>query len=680
MKKDKIWNRITGILLTLAAAACLWETLPVFAERDAIGWGFDGDKEQAGLPAGMPGFYNNKSISNGSLDEPGPSGKAGDYAYGFASCVGANVPEGLTKDKGTGLIVCGEAQEGPVVLNYDFKIKRNDVMKVALATTRVMYRNFDLPVFAEKGVITVGGTEIGKIGDNEWHNIGIIYNITDTGKTVSVYLDDELKADGIASQNKLINDVVIAAGSNAVLGPDDPPRAGDRNELIYIDNLYVGGNPENVRGDFHSMPRAEVQDASTLAVTFFKTVDQASAPAEAFSVDGTPAAGITWAQNGRTAYLTLAQPLGAMGSYTLAVSGAVRSTDGYAYTGNQSISIATDLLDQTWDFNDQLDMPAGVVKNMKANLPTYTKVAGRSGAAEDWSFGWPVGIGQGKGTGTYDKYSEGIQYLKTDISMNDMRIVTGFDFKIGNNNMLGALLALRGGQYSDIIAKVEFGNNTVYAGDPETGFIGKVYADEWHRLDVICDMSSKDGIRMEIYFDGERKLSGVGNPSQRDGMKAFSILTQAATTEEEFAANARFDGRGEIIYIDNLYVSGDDARIIQGKTGCAVMDVTDGDGNSVLSGGIPQGNAKLSVMLDAYSRSEDGILLLVQKTADGSILQAESVQGTFDALAQAGMASWSRVWTVETEVQAGAEKLELFLWKNTETMVPWCASETVPIQ
>ena len=216
-------------------------------------WDFDNIDD---LPEGFT--VNNENIYRYD-DQTGPSAEMSDRGFGWVIGIGVGKGDGVIGKYTNGFnILKSEIGEKylnntKIAVNMDFMIK-NDSMTAYLVCPRFGQGNtFGCQVQLENGVITAGGQRIGTLAKDEWHNIGVVYTLSETdGVVYDVYYDGNLAASGLKDNSDIAKSGVscFCILTNAYTSDEDyliSNRFDTRGEKLYIDNLYIGENTDNVR-------------------------------------------------------------------------------------------------------------------------------------------------------------------------------------------------------------------------------------------------------------------------------------------------------------------------------------------------------------------------------------------------------------------------------------------------
>lgn len=235
--------------------------------------------------------------------------------------------------------------------------------------------------------------------------------------------------------------------------------------------------------------------------------------------------------------------------------------DGRSYfvDGNTDIYSVSVSINNTrgvfWRFDDTSDTPEGFTVNNK-DIYRYHTQTGPSDKKSDLGFGWVIGIGVGRGEKSIGKYTNGFNILKNEIGtdyINNTTVAVDMDFMIKNDALTAYLICPRFGAQNGFGCAVSLEDGCIYAGGE---LIGTCKKDEWHSIAAVYTLSDTNGVTYDVYYDEKLAAPGLRSNSEltRAGVSCFCILTGADTTDEAFVLNNRYDGRQEIIYIDNLYI------------------------------------------------------------------------------------------------------------------------------
>ena len=220
---------------------------------DGVGgtiWDFDdGADSQTGFS------LNNKELK--IYHETGASGRVGDLSFGFDVFYGKYSGTALNRYS-NGFKIAGSFSDTKVAVNMDFMYKNADMSGCLLspmfadAVGTGADNNFYASVTFKDEKLYAAGKEIALCKANEWHNIGIVYSFSSSaGAVYDVYFDSELVAAGLTESDVRAKSAVTGFRVLIDAQPtqeeyDAQPRSYLRNETIYIDNVYIGKNTDNV--------------------------------------------------------------------------------------------------------------------------------------------------------------------------------------------------------------------------------------------------------------------------------------------------------------------------------------------------------------------------------------------------------------------------------------------------
>ncbi|MDD6763106.1 MAG: hypothetical protein PUD92_05675 [Clostridiales bacterium] len=226
---------------------------------NGVEWNFD---DGADLPAGFS--YNNKTNIPIITADQGASQSDNDLGFGFGVFTGVYGGAELNRYS-NGFKIAGDAipdgglSNTKLTVDMDFMYKNADMSGCLLSPmfTDAVGTGADNTFYAsvtfndEK--LYAAGNEIADCKVNEWHNIGIIYSFSDsTGVTYDVYFDSELVAEGLSETDARVKSAVTGFRVLVDAMPTEEeyaalPRSQARNETMYVDNIYIGRNTDNVR-------------------------------------------------------------------------------------------------------------------------------------------------------------------------------------------------------------------------------------------------------------------------------------------------------------------------------------------------------------------------------------------------------------------------------------------------
>ena len=533
------------LLSVLLCIACAFSTgITVSADERPQGeWDFN---DRAAMPVGMEKFQNNLTLATDML---GSSGMEGDYAFGWTTCAGSNPPQGaIDRNNGEGVKICAALPNDdtvPVVVNYDFMLNNTETMLVCLAAPQVEYRQFTSPVTVENGVITVGDQTVGTIQAGEWHNIGIVYYFTDSGKQTSVYLDGELKVENFADANRTApSDIAIVAASKA---ENDGSSAAARGEYLYIDNLYLGSELAKADGTFSISPTVTVKDANVIQAIFRKPVNTQQSEGK-ITVEEAEVAEIVWSADKKTAQLHMLEKLN--GTYRLLIDSTLQSQDGETYLGAGTVEFFVREQGR-WDFNDRGAMPEGMQK-FQSDLNLAVDVPGASGMEGDYAFGWTSCAGNNPPQGAIDRNNgEGVKICAALPNDDTVPVVVNYDFMLNNTETMLVCLAAPQVEYRQFTSQVTVENGVITVGDQT---VGTIQAGEWHNIGIVYYFTDS-GKQTSVYLDGELKVENFAD-ANRTAPSDIAIVAASKAENDGSSAAAR----GEYLYIDNLYLGSELAK------------------------------------------------------------------------------------------------------------------------
>lgn len=609
-------KRILSGLISLAMAAAL---IPAAAaETTTFEYTFDFNNTTV-LPAAGTDF----AWANGGREVPagsvaGPSGEAGDYAFGYVPAQYGNGTAGESSlhRYANGVEFLNESLVGEnriadvsFVMSVDFMYRNREDMIAYILSPRMAstarQTTFPLAIKLQQGgelvcvteeraydnstkintITVLSSTDIGTVAPYEWHNVAVKYTHSSTdGLYADVYLNGELKAEGLhcSHTNKIKSFVSLASPqTNTTLFQNRIYPAG-RNEQIYLDNLYVGTDLTRVDYDF-GINGVENKRMDRLTVHFNQDIEAAAAGDFIVSnSDGSPGAIVTEATmiDARTVELQLDAELEEYAEYAV-----MFMTD---QAGDVSYSF-TPQLAYFYDFNGS-DTTYTPFKMNNQDVRRASE-AGRYGTGEDdVDYSFVTCVGANRGNGVVDKYTNGydIYTAPEETVIKNGTVQVSYDFKYDNETMRGWLVAARTG--GSIPNMVGFENNRLYC--------GATYADvelapnTWYNIAATYNFYD-GGVLTDVYLDGELVINDVFN-KYTDGINTISTLVNALTPEDATGRADDKNGRDEYFHMDNVYIGidtdyrdsafgigfdGDDAVINAGifnKAGTAVVALYDG--------------------------------------------------------------------------------------------------------
>lgn len=614
-------KRILSGLISLAMAAAL---IPAAAaETTTFEYTFDFNNTTV-LPAAGTDF----AWANGGREVPagsvaGPSGEAGDYAFGYVPAQYGNGTAGESSlhRYANGVEFLNESLVGEnriadvsFVMSVDFMYRNREDMIAYILSPRMAgtarQTTFPLAIKLQQGgelvcvteeraydnstgintITVLSSADIGTVAPYEWHNVAVKYTHSSTdGLYADVYLNGELKAEGLHCDytNKIKGFVSLASPqtNDAMIGAGI--RTAGRNEQIYLDNLYVGTDLTKVDYDF-GINAVENKRMDRLTVHFNQDVEAAAA--EDFIVSdsgGGSAASVTEATmiDARTVELQLDKVLEEYAEY------AVMFMTDQVDAGYVSYSF-TPQLAYFYDFNGSDTTYTPFSLNSKHNVRSTSRTGAYNTDSTDLDFTFVTHPGTNSDGSTMSRNKNGYNiYLTPDLAaFTSGTIQMNFDFKYDNETMFGWLVAPQLDRSLPNV--VGFENNRLYCG--ATYADGVVLApNTWYNIAATYNFYD-GGVLTDVYLDGELVINDVFN-KHTGGINAISTLVDAHTPEE-YKGNRADDvsTRNEYFHMDNVYIGidtdyrnsafeigfdGDDAVINAGifnKAGTAVVALYDG--------------------------------------------------------------------------------------------------------
>lgn len=616
-------KRILSGLISLAMAAAL---IPAAAaETMTFEYSFDFNNT-AVLPAAGTDF----AWANGGREVPagsvaGPSGEAGDYAFGYVPSEAANGTAGEESlhlyANGVEFLnesLVGENRIADVsfVMSVDFMYRNAEDMIAYILSPRMASKErrhtYPLAIKLQQGgelvcvteeraydnstginkITVLSSADIGTVAPYEWHNVAVKYTHSSTdGLYADVYLNGELKAEGLHCShiNKIKSFASLASPlTNTTLFQNRIYPAG-RNEQIYLDNLYIGTDLTKVDYGF-GISAVENKRMDRVRVHFNQDVEAAAAGDFIISTgDGSSAAAVTEAAriDARTVELQLDAALEEYAEY------AVMFMTNQADAGYVSCSF-TPQLAYFYDFNgsDTTYTPFNLNQNQDIRRPSGAGAYNTDSTDLDFTF--VTHPGTNTDGSTMSRYRNGYNiYLTPDletVTITSGTIQVDFDFKYDNETMFGWLVTPQlGGSLPNVVG---FENNQLYCG--ATYADGVVLApNTWYNIAATYNFYD-GGVLTDVYLDGELVINDVFN-GYTGGINAISTLVDAHTPPEYAGMRADDKGtRNEYFHMDNVYIGidtdyrdsafgigfdGDDAVINAGifnKAGTAVVALYDG--------------------------------------------------------------------------------------------------------
>ena len=618
-------KRILSGLISLAMAAAL---IPAAAaETTTFEYTFDFNDTSV-LPAAGTDF----AWANGGRKVPadsvaGPSGEAGDYAFGYVPSEYRNSTAGESTlhrySNGVEFLnesLVGENRIADVsfVMSVDFMYRNAEDMIAYILSPRMAsparQTTFPLAIKLQQGgelvcvteerafdnstgintITVLSSADIGTVAPYEWHNVAVKYTHSSTdGLYADVYLNGELKAEGLHCDytNKIKGFVSLASPqSNTAIGKKEPDGSltavtpAERNEQIYLDNLYIGTDLTKVDYDF-GINAVENKRMDRLTVHFNQDIEAAAAGDFIISTgNGSSAAAVTEATmiDARTVELQLDVALSSYTEYS------VMYMTSLADEGYVSRSFTAQLA-YFYDFNgtDTTYTPFG----MNSQDVRKASETGRYKTGEDdVDYTFVTCVGANPGNGSLTRYSNGYNIYSTPggTAVKSGVAQVSYDFKYDNETMLGWLIAPR--MDKSIPNIVGFENNRLYCGATYANV--ELVPNTWYNIAATYYFYD-GGVLTDVYLDGEKVIDDVF-VNYTGGFNLISTLINAATPEDATGRADDKNGRNEFFHMDNVYIGidtnyvnsafetrfdGDDAVINAGifnKAGTAVIALYDG--------------------------------------------------------------------------------------------------------
>ena len=528
-------------------------------------WSFE---TETGLPEHFS--YNNGELP---LDYSHTGSDGTGRSLGFAAGSGFGRGDGTISESSNGMnIYSGEISpqtDGSVSVCYDFLIENDNLCAYLIAPR--FGGAIAAAVTLREGAISFEGEKIATVAENEWHSIGVQYTLDSGSLSADVYFDGAMMRSGAVAgdipQTGIEYFSVLLNSNTSDEEFRENTRFDGRREIMHMDNLYIGPDDTCFQGEFRAVSVAQGDDYDQIEVIFNRAIDAQSVSMDTVTVSGMSVADCT--ADGSRLYVTLASPMTMGETYTVRISDQIASMDCIAFSGTTEFQVTASFpktVNMLWDFNDKKNLPDYFVYNNK-EVPIGTGDAGASGEVGDNAYTFLIGVGQGMCDENYniDRYTNGFRILHgaLDSLINNVQLVYDIDFYVKNNNLVAWLFAPSYGTNDAAYYKpVELTEGVVSFQNQE---LGRIEANEWHNLGVVCTLSSTDGLIMDIYFDGVKKISGYTDNSTtaKSGIKYFAIFAGAHTSQEEFNKNPRFDARNEYFVMDNLYIGNDPSQVMK---------------------------------------------------------------------------------------------------------------------
>lgn len=256
---SKEWTDARTLVLSLDTALPFGTTYNVFAM-------INGENVQKSFTTSYERFYDFNDTSTVELTAayggaPYTAVKEGRYdtdgtdkSFGISTLAGKGgaVTEIGKRSQGFAILngQCNYGKQPVHHINYDFKVENPDVFATLLAIDSNTAGDKNLQIqLAQDGTISCKNTVLGTAELNQWHNIDIRFH--DFASKYSwryMYLTVSLDGDdpvlvGLGQWRNMQNfGIYVGANTSVEIVPGVNERPTERNEILYIDNLYVGPN------------------------------------------------------------------------------------------------------------------------------------------------------------------------------------------------------------------------------------------------------------------------------------------------------------------------------------------------------------------------------------------------------------------------------------------------------
>lgn len=557
MKIKKILAGVISAAMLLGNAAVLAADIP---EKT---WTFDGITEK---PAEFTDNNPKKALPL-SLSHKGSDGSGN--AFGFVCGVGVGMGNGVINTASNGYRIAvpeiTEVTDGVVNYAYDFLVGNQNVCAWLVAPRFGDSLELDGLVSLSNGNIQFGDQVLGTIQANEWHTVGAQYRITPEGAVMDVILDGvravenyalkDAAKDGIKQFSLLVNPHTTTEQFQ------QNTRFDGRDEIFYMDNLYIGQNPNYFQGVYKVNSVAQGAKMNEINVSFNR--EPGAASSSDFSVSNRSVSGVR--TDGKTVVLTLSEDLTPGEDYTVTVSDQLLAADGTAFSGTNSFTVSATYpktVNMEWTFDDKAIPPKYFAYNNK-QVPAAAK-DGVSGKPNDYSFQYLIGIGGGRADGVLNKYTNGFRvFSKGELGflVNDVTLCYDLDFMVKAKTLVAQLFSpnMGGTNYNPFRSVIV--NNGIISCNGEA--FAEIEPNEWHNLGVVYTLSSANGMKADIYLDGIKRYTDSDNSvTAKSGLGCFNLLASANTDPND--PRTRFDDRNEYFVMDNLYIGDDFSRVISG--------------------------------------------------------------------------------------------------------------------
>ncbi|MDO4618277.1 MAG: hypothetical protein Q4B31_02000 [Clostridia bacterium] len=178
-----------------------------------------------------------------------------------------------------------------------------------------------------------------------------------------------------------------------------------------------------------------------------------------------------------------------------------------------------------------------------------------------------AGNGNGKNPEqTLDATAPGLVFQPPK-TLQDAVFVVGMDFYIENPNVEATLLAPRttDGTYQMPLMLGKDGELYMIGKHDRKYALGTVEIGKWNKIAIQYTNSSTGGTAATVYVDGTLRQAtdtylnttsnGIHSQYATGNMDEFDVRIAARTTDNEYLANASYEGRNEYITVDNVFIT-----------------------------------------------------------------------------------------------------------------------------
>lgn len=652
MKKTR---KLLSVLLSAGIMASL---IPGAAAEDtgfSYFWSFDG----LSAPKDVAHASFDDAGETAVVTDPGASGAAGDNSYGTHAS--AYRRPGVTELKSAprinflsdvlsdSTVLAGKT----IVVSVDFMRKSDGARGYVICPLygEARWNDFLGIRIRDDGCLTCTGSTNYQdnciseyIQPGRWYNVAVKYTFdaADNHPSADVYVNGELMLDDIYYKYQktlpiAFRTACLASTDSKWNSTDGLTRAYERDETLYIDNLYIGDDLTRVDYELGiSRVTENPTDKKQLTLRYNRDAAKAAYENDMFLLSLTSGAagpnvtGSVWTDD-KTVVLTLDSEIEpAVTYYISTLSDAAAGKNAYAYKTKLEYFWSMDETENTY--------PKYFEKNNQDIARKYEQ--GRYDTdGKDFDFKWCTAVGSARHNGidtSKIKYMNGYNILNGKLGTFKTGVINvNMDFMLENPDLCGFIIApRRDGAFPNFIL---LDNLKLFAGETE---IGTIEPKKWYNISAVYHFVT-GGVVTDVYLDGELKVEALYN-SYKNGITGISSLITANTSDENFAISPRPDGRGEYFHIDNLYISADETY-----TNSAFEYSFAGDAAAVSGGAI----------------GKSGIVAAARYGADGKLKSIKLYDMKLDRTEKAA-------YDVSLGTAEENDVIKYFIWNGASDMIP----------